>query len=256
MTQPVLHMSRLEPDLTQATRFGLTRGLLPPGADDGYLWHALLKAVFGDLAPKPFRFVEPERRRPYLVGYGEADRSALLAQAAAFAEPDAAEAIGLSSLATKAMPGHFAEGTRLGFETRLRPVSRTTRNDPIGPGREIDIFLAAAIRAPSEKLDRGIVYSQWVARQLAKGGATVDLQSLRLVSARRARLLRRGAADEEGRRPVRAFGKKGGGPDIVIAGELTIVNPAAFAALLGRGVGRHRAFGFGMLLLKPPSRGG
>jgi CRISPR system Cascade subunit CasE len=26
----------------------------------------------------------------------------------------------------------------------------------------------------------------------------------------------------------------------------------AFRALLARGVGRHRAFGFGMLLLRPP----
>jgi CRISPR system Cascade subunit CasE len=254
MTRLVLHMLRLEPDLTRATRWGLDRGLLPPGADDGYLWHALLKAIFGDLAPKPFRFVEPQRRRPYLVGYGGADKAALLAHAQAFAEPDVCEAIGLASLATKAMPTHFPKGTRFGFETRLRPVLRTTRNDPKGPGREIDVFLAAVVKSPDK--DRGAVYAQWAAGELAKGGANADPESLRLVNVRRARLLRRGAADAEGRRPLRAIGKKGGGPDIVIAGEVTIADPAAFTALLARGVGRHRAFGFGMLLLKPPSVGG
>jgi len=30
-------------------------------------------------------------------------------------------------------------------------------------------------------------------------------------------------------------------------------DPTGFAALLARGVGRHRAFGFGMLLLRPPA---
>jgi CRISPR system Cascade subunit CasE len=30
-----------------------------------------------------------------------------------------------------------------------------------------------------------------------------------------------------------------------------VADPAAFAQLLARGVGRHRAFGLGMLLLRP-----
>jgi len=34
-------------------------------------------------------------------------------------------------------------------------------------------------------------------------------------------------------------------------GVLQVRDSAAFAALLARGIGRHRAFGFGMLLLKP-----
>jgi CRISPR system Cascade subunit CasE len=45
-----------------------------------------------------------------------------------------------------------------------------------------------------------------------------------------------------------------GGPDAVFNGQLQIADPVAFAALVARGVGRHRAFGFGMLLLKPPAR--
>jgi CRISPR system Cascade subunit CasE len=39
----------------------------------------------------------------------------------------------------------------------------------------------------------------------------------------------------------------------LLRGELTVADPDAFSALLARGVGRHRAFGYGMLLLRPPS---
>jgi CRISPR system Cascade subunit CasE len=37
----------------------------------------------------------------------------------------------------------------------------------------------------------------------------------------------------------------------VFSGLLQVEDAAAFTALLARGIGRHRAFGFGMLLLKP-----
>jgi CRISPR system Cascade subunit CasE len=41
------------------------------------------------------------------------------------------------------------------------------------------------------------------------------------------------------------------GPDVVLSGQLRVVDQQAFAHLVARGVGRHRAFGFGMLLLRP-----
>jgi CRISPR system Cascade subunit CasE len=252
MTEQVLRMLRLEPDMQQVARWGLTRGVARPGFDDGYLWHALLKATFGELAPKPFRLVEPARRRPYLVGYHFADKDALLDRAHAFAEPDAVEAVGLGSLAVKAMPTQFKVDARFGFEARVRPIIRTTRNDPIAPGREIDVFLAAAKSRPDEKLDRGSVYFEWLGREFAKGGAVVEFQRTQLVSVRRTRLLRRGLADGEGHRPLTQIGKKGGSPDLVIAGELTVSDPVAFQNFVSRGVGRHRAFGFGMLLLSRP----
>ena len=39
------------------------------------------------------------------------------------------------------------------------------------------------------------------------------------------------------------------GPDALLKGHLRVRDSADFAKLLTRGVGRHRAFGFGMLLL-------
>jgi CRISPR system Cascade subunit CasE len=41
-------------------------------------------------------------------------------------------------------------------------------------------------------------------------------------------------------------------PDLTVRGQLRIKQPLAFQALLARGLGRHRSFGFGCLLLAPP----
>ncbi len=40
-----------------------------------------------------------------------------------------------------------------------------------------------------------------------------------------------------------------------MTGTLAVDDPVAFRRLLGRGVGRHVAFGYGMLLLKPVGPG-
>jgi CRISPR system Cascade subunit CasE len=54
---------------------------------------------------------------------------------------------------------------------------------------------------------------------------------------------------------VQRNGRRIEGPDAVVHGTLTITDPVAFAGLLARGVGRHRSYGYGMLLLRPPQRG-
>jgi CRISPR system Cascade subunit CasE len=63
---------------------------------------------------------------------------------------------------------------------------------------------------------------------------------------RLARVSRRTKADEEGPRSLH----HAMGPDATFTGLLAVGNPEAFAGLLARGIGRHRAFGFGMLLLR------
>lgn len=60
-------------------------------------------------------------------------------------------------------------------------------------------------------------------------------------------VVRRSALQNEGGRPKTPVQ----GPDAVFTGVLQVQDPTAFAALVARGIGRHRAFGFGMLLLKP-----
>src|SRR5690606_31865487 len=94
-----LFMIQLQPDATRAGLWIAGEGLSRQGADDGYGWHALLKAAFGTLAPKPFRIIEREKRPLQLLAYGQADEAALRDQAAALAEPVVAAALNLPSLA-------------------------------------------------------------------------------------------------------------------------------------------------------------
>jgi CRISPR system Cascade subunit CasE len=48
------------------------------------------------------------------------------------------------------------------------------------------------------------------------------------------------------------FSRHHEGPDATMSGTLRIDDPSAFASALSHGIGRHRTFGFGMLLLAPP----
>ena len=43
------------------------------------------------------------------------------------------------------------------------------------------------------------------------------------------------------------------GPAATVHGTMTVTDPSAFARLLPHGVGRRRAYGYGMLLLRPPN---
>lgn len=218
-----------------ATRFGLTAG----GEDLGYALHTLLSATFGDAAPKPFRHFDDARG---LLAYSTRDTEALQV-AAQMAAPDVHAALGLERFASRSFPTEWASGRRLGFEVRVRPVLRTK------DGRERDVFQVAAEKVSVGEFDqsRETLYGEWLVRELARGDAA-RIDSLRLDAFRLSASLRKGSAIN-GRRPAQRVA----GPDAVLAGELTVHDPAGFAALLARGVGRHRAFGFGMLLLRPPA---
>lgn len=85
------------------------------------------------------------------------------------------------------------------------------------------------------------MYRDWLARHLAAGG--VEPERLALDSFRLSGTQRRGSD--------RALHHLRRGPDALFSGVLRVADPDAFAALLARGVGRHRAFGYGMLLLRP-----
>jgi CRISPR system Cascade subunit CasE len=226
-------MVRLVPDMARVVRWAAAEGLLPgDDADLGYPLHAALAAAFGELAPKPFALERRPGRDAALLGYTPHPLGALRDRAAAFASPEVVTLLALDSMADKAMPEFFAPGTRLGFALRARPTVRTDRDGDRSRTRERDAA------APGE--DRGAAYARWLAPRLEEGGA----RPLRITldAYRSARVRRRDAS-----RRLRAVE----GPDASFSGTLDVTDPAAFAALLARGVGRHRTFGFGMLLLRP-----
>jgi CRISPR system Cascade subunit CasE len=255
-------MVKLTPDVSRLAVWAERNRLVGPAGDLGYAVHAALAAAFGEHAPKPFRMVEtgPGRNRApvSLYGYSEAGGPALLDHAGAFADPEVSAVLGLESLATKVMPATWEEGRPLGFEVRLRPTVRRDRGGQRDTTCERDAFQAAFEEAETRARSsaegvvpprRDQVYGDWLRDSLARsGGARLIDDSVRLVSFQRLRVVRRGRPGSDGRRRLH----ESEGPDAVLSGVLEVADGAAFAALLRRGVGRHRAFGFGMLLLRPP----
>lgn len=241
-----MFMIDLPLDAARLMRFAHRQGhALAAGEDFGYAAHAWLAATLHDLAPKPFRLME-NRHGLRMLGYTQQPVEALIEQARAFAEPDAASVCDWPAAAGKAMPDYWQSGRRLGFELRACPISRAQR--------ERDVYLVAVSRAVETGTDapsRPQVYAEWLCSQLRRdGAATVAATAIDLIGFQRIRSQRRGhSAGGIKRHTVER-------PDALFSGDLAIGDPDAFARLISRGVGRHRAFGFGMLLLRPPGQAG
>ena len=210
--------------------------------DIDHAMHCLLVESFGDLAPKPFRLImQRDASSGVLYGYGTADCDQLRESAAICADPLQSRLLSPESLQDKPMPTVWAAGKRLGFGVRIRPVARKGR----GSGRhrdEQDAFqqVAEGYSKAEMPFSREEIYVRWLAERLAcDGAATLDTEQTKLVSFQRLRSFRR-----QHNRYVE-------GPDAVMRGVLAIDDPAAFSSLLARGIGRHRAYGYGMLLLRP-----
>ena len=239
-----LHLIQCRPDPLALAAWATRHGVLSPDGDYGYALHALLRAVFGAGAPKPFRYLDARRGLLAYSGFGLDE----LREHAALATPEVARALGVDTLDARVFPTAWRSGQNLAFEVRVRPIVRT--ND----GRERDAFLHA-IGSRTEGTETGIkngpsrstVYSAWLRRQVTGDGAA-ELLHAELAGFRMTRVLRRPPSGTEGRRKPLSIS----GPDALFKGELRVGDGDAFARLVARGIGRHRAFGFGMLLLKPP----
>jgi CRISPR system Cascade subunit CasE len=252
-----LHLVRLPVDLRALAAFAVANSASDD--DGGYALHLALRQRFGEAGPQPFRLFAEHRAGPHLLAY-TTDAEAL----ASIAGLPAVDAL-LGDLfrvppTTQAMPADWRTGQRLGFEVRARPVVRfggrvrAARAERPGAwlnrggkaAQEMDAFLAACERAGEGiPVDRETVYRDWLTQRLAAAAEveSADLRLFRRVRTRRSTHGKRGSPRVEG-------------PEAVIGGTLMVGDPALFAAMLTRGVGRHAAFGYGMLLLSPPGRAG
>jgi CRISPR system Cascade subunit CasE len=224
------------------------------GFDEGRALHHLLAETFGPGVLQPFRhIVTPGGSQAQLYAYSQKNAPALLDVAHACALPETSAIIDLARLATKAMPQDWRSGRHLGFELRVRPVSRLLKpldcsSNALPKGAEVDVFLLEALRrfptgAEEEKMlqagrSREAVYAGWLAQRFA-GAATLE-PGVRLVRFQRVRAARKGYSPE--------------GPDAILQGDLTVDDPVRFHLLLCQGIGRHKAYGYGMLLLRPSRR--
>ena len=238
----VLQLIRLRPDRIAFQRWGHKNRVLKPNVDDGYAWHALLLAALGEFAPRPF-VVKYDRHMTELLAYTYSDTRQWLA----LAQPvEVINAVGLNvGVDARPMPTNWDCEQRLSFEVRVRPVVRCRQGR--GNSKEIDVAVRA--KRDDDSIDRESAYRIWLAKEFSKNGAA-RLKHVKMKQFRRSRVLRKGQVDANvrGKRPIRTVE----GPDVVLQGSLLVDNPEAFNVLLARGVGRHRAFGFGCLLLAPP----
>ena len=254
-----VHLIHAPIDMRVFSRWAGERGLLRRGSfDPDFALHILLSAMFGKRALQPFRLFWSERRRAAaLYAYADADQGELQEMAAAVAPPDCLASLNPTRLRSKPMPPAFATGRRLGFDLRVRPVRRLRRDlhddqtdRVVVQGREIDAFRLALLqqfpdgwrergaRAKQSGVSRESIYSEWLAERLT-GAAT--LEECKLSSFSR-------------NRTVRGDGRGPEGPDATFQGILTVDASETFARRLREGVGRHRAYGYGMLLLRPSNQ--
>lgn len=221
----------------QERRLGLkpSRG----ASDTGYAWHTLLTAAFGDQAPRPF--VDRQVLRSNLVlGYVAMEPDRLRANS----ELDtlALSALAIERMKMTFMPEDWRAGQTLGFEVRCRPIVRTRLHARSGKIDEMDAAVHAAMENPGVRREQA--YAGWLERELARGGAC-RLERTRMTSFRRTHILRRNHGGERAPKLIE-------GPEAWLVGRLIIEQPAAFRTLMRRGLGRHRAFGFGCLILARP----
>jgi CRISPR system Cascade subunit CasE len=243
-----LHLIRLPLRVSNLARWAAARGWVQRhGFDEGRALHHLLAETFGKAVLQPFRLLVPPRSDVgNLYAYTSAPAASLRDMAQAIALPEHLGVLDLARLEEKPMPVAWVSGQWLGFDLITRPVRRL--NGPLGAfakGAEIDAFLDHVLHnhpdspPESRETSREAVYVDWL-RERLEGAARLQPDRSRLAQFCRRRVARGGAASE--------------GPEATFHGTLEIADPVRFADLLARGVGRHRAYGYGMLLLRAPNR--
>ncbi|MFO0601597.1 MAG: type I-E CRISPR-associated protein Cas6/Cse3/CasE [Polyangiales bacterium] len=252
MSDP-LFMVRMQLDARRLTTLARERRLPLHSLDTGYFVHCVLGELFGDGSLKPFKITTSEGPTVDLLGYTTRSHEALRRHAQEFADPAIHALCRWEGLASKELPDRWEAGRALDFEVRASPTVRTHHGVEGGArhekGREVDAYVATQWRPSGggERPTREAVYREWFAQHFERH-AGARLVHVEVAGYQRATLLRR----TQGESRKGHFSER---PDVTFTGTLEVIDPADFDALLRRGVGRHRAFGFGMLLLRPARAG-
>lgn len=208
--------------------------------DIGYSLHCLITSMYGSAALQPFRYLR-KREAPTatLMGYSALDASSLDELSQLAAAPSALNVI--QNLRSKAMPEKISLGKRIGFDLRVRPTRRRTVE---GIRHERDAFTSLHDDPHKpEIVDRTQCYLDWVEEHLKKNGAALerDATSIRSV------LLSTVVRDQKQQRS----NNKHKLPDVIVQGNLEVADELKFNEAVMTGIGRHKAYGYGMLLFRP-----
>jgi len=198
--------------------------------DTGQAMHALITGVFGRDGFSTFRLYDNSAGGWSVYGYSSKDGQELCGLANLTAGPDLDGVVDLSSLRTKVMPC-VASGIRIGFDIRCHPTRRSDKG-------ERDAW-AVSLAYGDTVSTREDVYGSWMSERL-RGAAS--LESFRVVRVSTVKACRSGGSVKL--------------PDATFQGTFLVEDSDSFADLLHRGVGRHRSYGMGMVLLRPADRVG
>lgn len=227
-----LYLVRLPVSHVPLLRFAAEQGIHDPDPCLGYTLHAWLRALFGVHAPRPFRFFE---RRREVLGYVRDNTEVLLQHAQDFGHPLAWAALDIAGVASKPMPNSWPAGRRLHVEVLACPVVRHGQD-------EKDAYLHALDQAVEPAPRRAEVYRRWLVAR-CEGVLEFEQVELRGMHAR-VKVLRRARNGQNKLRTVER-------PQVLFAGAGKVIDGERFGELLRRGIGRHRAFGLGMLSVAP-----
>lgn len=233
-----LHLIQANLDMAGLMRLARKRGLPIRAVDLGYTIHCGMRELFGADGPEPFSFKADGGRNISFLGYANASADDLRKIAEACALPQVYKIMDLDKLESKPMPSNWPVGWRLNFEVRACPIRRRGK-------REKDVFLIHCDHREENAppINREQVYCDWLNEQFERlGGARIVNSSL--IGFQRQKLNRRNQASDRKTKVMELTSAH-------LGGMLEITDQKAFNELLERGVGRHRSFGFGMLLLRP-----
>lgn len=228
-----MHLIQVDINYTNAIRH--LKAVMGPRSlsDDSLVIKTVLTETFSGAYVRPWAVHARHGPRLVIVGYGN-DEHAVLNDRRRLALPSLQAAVG-EACSAEMPPIRTGEGYR--FAVRMVPTVRVTPNGERRHG-ERDAFLVEADRAGADAgLSRDAVYARYLEDRLQGAAiASCRLDGFRLV--RLARPAKHGQAQKTM-------------PEAILSSALEVTDPAAFSECLTTGIGRQRAYGYGMLRLQP-----
>ena len=228
-----LNLMQGQIDLVKLARWSAEQRI----SDPDRALHCLMYGSFGaSSVPKPFLAKvhgSGQSAAGVVLGYTtltaeELQQTARETQTVAMEAVMAPEAI-----RTTATPDHWETGTQFRFSVRVFPTERGRwyKGDKRS---ERDIYQPDKVG----EISRAQLYCEWVAERLRQQGGAVPLEDTLAMTSYATRRIRR-------QRTATFFTAT----EATISGALAVIDPEGFSRLLATGIGRHRAYGYGMILL-------
>ena len=222
--------------------------------DIDHATHCMLTETFKEMAPRPFRmFLPTKTKRAQMLGYTTHSAADLKEAAKLNATQIVQRTMDIENIQHKPVPTDWQEGEIINFQVRLCPSRRALKHNvdysqlanTANPPNEQDAYLNhLAICRENDLTPKGRqeVYVEWLNERITKhSGGHLQVGTCQLLSYNKLQAQRRLNG------PVYYLA------ETTIAGSIAVTDPEEFQKLIANGVGRHKAYGFGMVLINSRS---